>query len=145
MDRYYKENMSREEAVELLKKCIAEVQSRFIVNLNAFSVKVSINFVALLCNTFFPLRFLFQFSNVFLRASIHAFTSSALETEEVLLPNGPETRHYHIPRWKTCMLRQISVACCNIKNDGRIIGLFSLDHWHGIKLWHNENERSIVA
>ena len=32
--------MTREEAVELLKKCIREVQARFIVNLNAFTVQV---------------------------------------------------------------------------------------------------------
>eukprot|EP00116_Pleurobrachia_bachei_P004380 sb/3464642/ len=40
MDRYYKEDMTKDEALELLKKCIKEVQSRFIVNLNAFSVKI---------------------------------------------------------------------------------------------------------
>lgn len=40
LDRYYKEDMTREEAIELLKLCIREVQSRFIVNLNAFSVKI---------------------------------------------------------------------------------------------------------
>ena len=32
--------MTKDEAVELLKLCIREVQSRFIVNLNAFSAKV---------------------------------------------------------------------------------------------------------
>lgn len=40
LDRYYREDMNKEEVLELLKKCIKEVQSRFIVNLNAFSVKV---------------------------------------------------------------------------------------------------------
>jgi len=39
MDRYYKEDMTRDEALDLLKLCIKEVQSRFIVNLNSFSVK----------------------------------------------------------------------------------------------------------
>jgi len=40
MDRYYKEDMTKEQAIDLLKLCIREVQSRFIVNLNAFSVKI---------------------------------------------------------------------------------------------------------
>ena len=40
LDRYYREDMTKDEAVELLKLCIREVQSRFIVNLNAFSAKV---------------------------------------------------------------------------------------------------------
>jgi len=40
MDKYYKDDMTREEAVELLKKCIREVQARFIVNLNAFTVQI---------------------------------------------------------------------------------------------------------
>lgn len=40
LDRYYKEGMTKEETIDLLKLCIREVQSRFIVNLNAFSVKV---------------------------------------------------------------------------------------------------------
>ena len=42
MDRYYKDDMTRDEALDLLKLCIKEVQSRFIVNLNSFSVKVSL-------------------------------------------------------------------------------------------------------
>jgi len=40
LDKNYKENMTKEETIELLKLCIKEVQSRFIVNLNAFSVKI---------------------------------------------------------------------------------------------------------
>jgi len=40
LDRYYKDNMSKEEVMELLKRCIREVQARFIVNLNAFTVKI---------------------------------------------------------------------------------------------------------
>ncbi|XP_063687947.1 proteasome subunit beta type-2-like isoform X2 [Bolinopsis microptera] len=40
LDRYYREDMTKDQAVDLLKTCIREVQSRFIVNLNAFSVKI---------------------------------------------------------------------------------------------------------
>jgi len=40
LDRNYKEGLSREEAVELVRKCVQEVQNRFIVNLNSFNVQV---------------------------------------------------------------------------------------------------------
>jgi 20S proteasome subunit beta 4 len=40
MDRYYKEDMTREEAVELLQKCVNEIRTRFIVNMPTFKVRV---------------------------------------------------------------------------------------------------------
>lgn len=40
MDRYYKEDLTQEEAVELLQKCIDEVHTRFIVNLANYKVRV---------------------------------------------------------------------------------------------------------
>ena len=40
LDRYYKKGLSRDEAIDLLKTCIHEVQSRFIVSLPAFTVKI---------------------------------------------------------------------------------------------------------
>eukprot|EP00918_Siedleckia_nematoides_P062752 GHVU01136762.1.p1 GENE.GHVU01136762.1~~GHVU01136762.1.p1 ORF type:complete len:201 (+),score=31.91 GHVU01136762.1:86-688(+) len=40
MDRYYKPDISKDEAVALLKKCIDEIQKRFIVNLTKFKVHV---------------------------------------------------------------------------------------------------------
>ncbi|XP_073419075.1 proteasome subunit beta type-2 [Dendrobates tinctorius] len=40
LDRYYKPDLTREEAVELLKKCIAELKKRFILSLPAFTVRV---------------------------------------------------------------------------------------------------------
>ena len=49
------------------------------------------------------------------------------------------------PRWKTCMLRQISLAWRNIKNNGRTIGLLSLDNWRGVNLWRNKNELSTLG
>ena len=33
------------------------------------------------------------------------------------------------------MLRQMSLAWSNINNNGRTIGLLSLDKWHGVNLW----------
>lgn len=38
LDRYYRPDMSQEEGLALLKKCVAEVQRRLIVNLPAFKV-----------------------------------------------------------------------------------------------------------
>ena len=49
------------------------------------------------------------------------------------------------PRWKTCMLRQISLAWGNIKNNRRTIGLLSLDNWRGVNLWRNKNELSTLV
>ncbi|KXJ29047.1 proteasome subunit beta type-2 [Exaiptasia diaphana] len=40
MDRFYKPNINREEAMDLLKKVISEVQKRFIVSLPNFAVRV---------------------------------------------------------------------------------------------------------
>ncbi|KAJ1567521.1 Proteasome subunit beta type-2 [Cladochytrium tenue] len=40
MDRYWKEGLTEEEAVSLLKKCLAELNERFIVNMPSFFVKV---------------------------------------------------------------------------------------------------------
>ncbi|XP_044143570.1 proteasome subunit beta type-2 [Bufo gargarizans] len=40
LDRYYKPDLTREEAVELLKKCVAELQKRFILSLPSFTVRV---------------------------------------------------------------------------------------------------------
>ncbi|KAG6929167.1 proteasome subunit beta 2, partial [Chelydra serpentina] len=39
LDRYYKPSITREEAMELLKKCLEELQKRFILNLPSFSVR----------------------------------------------------------------------------------------------------------
>lgn len=40
MDRYYKEGLSEAEAVELFKKCLTELRTRFVVNLPVFSVRI---------------------------------------------------------------------------------------------------------
>ncbi|XP_078423196.1 proteasome subunit beta type-2 isoform X2 [Cetorhinus maximus] len=40
LDRYYKPDLTREEAVELLKKCLKEIQKRFILNLPSFTVRI---------------------------------------------------------------------------------------------------------
>ena len=40
MDRYYKSNMNLEEGLQLLKKCINEVQKRLVINLPAFKVQI---------------------------------------------------------------------------------------------------------
>lgn len=39
LDRYYTEDVTKEDAVKLLNKCIDEVQKRFIVNLPTFKVR----------------------------------------------------------------------------------------------------------
>lgn len=41
LDRYYKEDMSEEQAVEVLKKCIKEIKTRFLISLNDFTVKIA--------------------------------------------------------------------------------------------------------
>ena len=43
------------------------------------------------------------------------------------------------------MLRQISLAWRNDKNNRRTIGLLSLDNWRGGKLWRNKNELSTLV
>ncbi|CAG5866058.1 proteasome subunit beta type-2 [Menidia menidia] len=40
LDRYYKPDLTREEAVDLLKKCIEELNRRFILNLHSFNVRI---------------------------------------------------------------------------------------------------------
>uniref|UniRef100_A0AAV2K3Y0 Proteasome subunit beta n=1 Tax=Knipowitschia caucasica TaxID=637954 RepID=A0AAV2K3Y0_KNICA len=40
LDRYYRPDLTREEAVDLLKKCVEELNKRFILNLPSFSVRV---------------------------------------------------------------------------------------------------------
>jgi 20S proteasome subunit beta 4 len=40
LDRNYKSNMSKPEALELLKKCIQELKVRFVGNLPAFTVHI---------------------------------------------------------------------------------------------------------
>lgn len=40
LDRYYREDMNEEEAIDVLKKCVSEVQKRFLVNLPAFRVQI---------------------------------------------------------------------------------------------------------
>ncbi|XP_035201583.1 proteasome subunit beta type-2 [Oxyura jamaicensis] len=39
LDRYYKPSITREEAVELLKKCLEELKKRFILNLTSFNAR----------------------------------------------------------------------------------------------------------
>lgn len=41
MDRYHKPDMNLEEAMGLLRKCVNELQVRFIVNLGEFTVRVA--------------------------------------------------------------------------------------------------------
>ena len=38
-----------------------------------------------------------------------------------------------------CMLCQISLAWRNVKNNGKAIGLLSLNNWHGVKLVAKQN------
>ncbi|GFT75243.1 proteasome subunit beta type-2 [Nephila pilipes] len=40
MDRHYRPDMSKEEGIELIQKCIKELNLRFLVNLPSFAVKV---------------------------------------------------------------------------------------------------------
>uniref|UniRef100_A0A8C6S9W9 Proteasome subunit beta n=2 Tax=Neogobius melanostomus TaxID=47308 RepID=A0A8C6S9W9_9GOBI len=40
LDRYYKPDLTQDEAMDLLKKCIEELNRRFILNLPSFSVRV---------------------------------------------------------------------------------------------------------
>ncbi|XP_018321423.1 proteasome subunit beta type-2-like [Agrilus planipennis] len=40
MDRYYLSNMNREDAYELMKKCVREVHQRLIINLPNFKVQI---------------------------------------------------------------------------------------------------------
>ncbi|XP_075867370.1 proteasome subunit beta type-2 [Nelusetta ayraudi] len=40
LDRHYRPDLTREEAVDLLKMCIAELNRRFILNLPSFNVRV---------------------------------------------------------------------------------------------------------
>ncbi|XP_029587371.1 proteasome subunit beta type-2 [Salmo trutta] len=40
LDRYYRPDLTRDEAVDLLKKCVEELNYRFILNLPSFSVRL---------------------------------------------------------------------------------------------------------
>jgi len=40
MDRYYKPDMSKEEALDLVQKCVDEIRRRFIVNMPVFKVRM---------------------------------------------------------------------------------------------------------
>uniref|UniRef100_T1J2E8 Proteasome subunit beta n=1 Tax=Strigamia maritima TaxID=126957 RepID=T1J2E8_STRMM len=40
LDRYYRSNMTVEEAYDLVRKCAVELQKRFVVNLTAFKVRI---------------------------------------------------------------------------------------------------------
>lgn len=40
MDRYYKEDLNEAEATELLRKCIDEIHTRFVVNQTSYKVRV---------------------------------------------------------------------------------------------------------
>nr|ACO08738.1 Proteasome subunit beta type 2 [Oncorhynchus mykiss] len=40
LDRYYRPDLTRDEAMDLLKKCIEELNHRFILNLPSFSVRL---------------------------------------------------------------------------------------------------------
>jgi len=40
MDRNYQKNLTLDEAKDLLRKCIQELKTRFLINLPSFNVKV---------------------------------------------------------------------------------------------------------
>ncbi|KAJ8273056.1 hypothetical protein GJAV_G00096880 [Gymnothorax javanicus] len=40
LDRYYRPDLTRDEAVDLLKKCLEELNKRFILNLPSFTVRL---------------------------------------------------------------------------------------------------------
>jgi 20S proteasome subunit beta 4 len=40
MDRYYHPDMTKEEAIALIKKCIAELKTRFVANLPNWQIKI---------------------------------------------------------------------------------------------------------
>jgi len=40
MDRYYREDMTKAEVLDLLQKCLNEIRERFIINLPSFKVKL---------------------------------------------------------------------------------------------------------
>lgn len=41
LDRYYKKDMDLEEALDVLRKCIHELKTRFVMNTTTFKVKVA--------------------------------------------------------------------------------------------------------
>jgi 20S proteasome subunit beta 4 len=41
MDRYWKKDMTLEEGIAVLKKCLHELKTRYIVNMPQFTVKVA--------------------------------------------------------------------------------------------------------
>ncbi|KAL5015808.1 hypothetical protein ScPMuIL_005397 [Solemya velum] len=40
LDRFYRDDLTKEEAVKLLERCIEEIKNRFIINLPSFKVRV---------------------------------------------------------------------------------------------------------
>ncbi|ELT93338.1 hypothetical protein CAPTEDRAFT_176004 [Capitella teleta] len=40
LDKFYREDLNREEVLELLRKCVQEIEKRFIVNLGTFKIKI---------------------------------------------------------------------------------------------------------
>jgi len=40
MDRYYKDNMNKEECLDIVQKCVDEIHRRFIVNMPQFKVRI---------------------------------------------------------------------------------------------------------
>lgn len=41
LDRYCKEDMTEEEALDVLQKCIKEIKTRFLVGMDDFTVKIA--------------------------------------------------------------------------------------------------------
>jgi len=40
MDRYYRDNLNKEEALDIIQKCVDEIHRRFIVNMPQFKVRI---------------------------------------------------------------------------------------------------------
>ena len=40
LDRYWHDNITQEDGVELISKCLKEIQTRFLISTPAFSVKI---------------------------------------------------------------------------------------------------------
>ena len=63
------------------------------------------------------------------------YQKTVLQRGQTISKKGHQT-----PRWKTCTLRQISLAWSDTKNNGKTIGLLSSDNWRGVNLWRSKNE-----